>query len=189
MCKRGKLGDIIIIFIIIRRYAAACSVITSLVPLCRQCVTYSCLPTTKDQDGLVALHIGTSAQANLQNQWSSIRSTILQLAGSQVVDVVLEGVRPLPDNCSEMTIYLLQKSALGSTDRISAHTVYTFLQQYLVRNVLLQYCPFCGVVCMKRLQAIQSEVFLCVYVYGWYCNPSVLLDISHYHGNRVISSV
>lgn len=90
----------------------------------------------------MALHLGTGAQTNLQAQWSSIHSALLQLAGPQVVEVVLEGVKPLPDNCSEMTIYLLQKSALGGTDRIPAHTVYDFLQQNMVRNVKL----FCSMV-------------------------------------------
>lgn len=89
----------------------------------------------------MALHLGTSAQANLQTQWSNIRSAILHLVGQQVVDVVLEGVRPLPDNCSEMTIYLLQKSTLGSTDRIPAHIVYSYLQQNLVRNVIVATVP------------------------------------------------
>lgn len=77
---------------------------------------------------------------NLEAQWSSIRSALLQLAGQQVVEVVLEGVKPLPDSCSEMTVYLLRKSALGGTDRIPAHTVYNFLQENLVRSVFLQLC-------------------------------------------------
>lgn len=125
----------------------------------------------------MALHLGTSAQANLQTQWSDIRSTILQLALQQlaevvqVVDVMLEGVRPLPDNCSEMTVYLLQRSMLGSTDRIPAHFVYTFLQQNLVRNVLLDNC-LCpnlhGVDPRFRLPSFRYSVAVCEL---GYCRP------------------
>lgn len=107
-----------------------------LLPSCWQCITYSRLPITKDQDGLVALHVGASTETNLQAQWSSIRSTLLQLAAPLVVEVVLDGVRSLPDSCSEMTIYLLRKSDLGGTDRIPALTVYDFLKDNVVRNML-----------------------------------------------------
>lgn len=92
-------------------------------------IAYSRLPTSRDEDGLVALHVNKSTQ-EAKTVWKMIITTITELLGQLAAHkkIVMEGVRPLPDNCMEITMYISQPASLGSQERIAANVLFNFLQ-------------------------------------------------------------
>ena len=62
-----------------------------------QTVCYSRLPTTRNEDGLVALQFNKS-DGVLLSQQDSIVKTLQDLVGNPNIQVVVDSIRPLPDN-------------------------------------------------------------------------------------------
>jgi len=60
-------------------------------------VCYSRLPEYKDEDGLVALYINKTDEQVAQTKDSIVSSLQAMIANANVA-VVIEGIRPLPDN-------------------------------------------------------------------------------------------
>lgn len=104
-------------------------------PYCRfKAVCYSCLPKYKDEDGLVALYIDKPDKEVSQTRDSVLTSLQSVIANSNVT-VVIEGIRALPDNSTELTIYVTEKSIVGGSHRLSARNLFVYLQANQVSSV------------------------------------------------------
>ena len=90
-------------------------------------------------------------------------STIIDLLGQQAAhkEIVLEGLRPLPDNWSEVTMYISQPTSLGNRERISANVVFNFLQTNKVQT------HSCVCVCTHVLVYVLYTIH--IYVHGYVC--------------------
>lgn len=59
---------------------------------------YSCVPETKDEDGLVALALSKKESEVRSQQQHLVESLHKVLGGNQMISVNVEGVRALPDD-------------------------------------------------------------------------------------------
>ncbi|XP_021324436.1 nucleoporin p54 isoform X5 [Danio rerio] len=108
-------------------------------PFCRfKAVGYSCVPDVRDEDGLLALALGKrEADVRLQQQ-QLVESLHKLLGGAHTLSVNVEGVRALPDDQTEVIIYVVERSPNGSSKRVPASTLYNFLEQVNIKTQLQQ---------------------------------------------------
>uniref|UniRef100_A0A9J8CPJ9 54 kDa nucleoporin n=1 Tax=Cyprinus carpio carpio TaxID=630221 RepID=A0A9J8CPJ9_CYPCA len=108
-------------------------------PFCRfKAVGYSCVPDVKDEDGLVALALNKK-EADVRSQQQQLVETMHKvLGGNPTLSVNVEGVRALPDDQTEMIIYLVERSPNGTSKRVPASTLYSYMEQLNVKSALQQ---------------------------------------------------
>ncbi|XP_041052309.1 nucleoporin p54 isoform X2 [Carcharodon carcharias] len=108
-------------------------------PFCRfKTVGFSCIPSNKDEDGLVALAFNKK-EADIRNQQQLIVESLHKiLGGLQQIMVNVEGIRALPDDQTEMVIYVVERFPNGNSRRVSATNLYSSLEQANVKNNLMQ---------------------------------------------------
>lgn len=106
-------------------------------PFCRfKALGYSCLPKSRNEDGLVAL-ILNKKETDVRPQQQQIVDGLHRIMGSQpTLSVCVEGLKPVAENRSEITMYILERSPNGMTRRIPSLDVYTFLNQSNICPVL-----------------------------------------------------
>ncbi|KAF4099065.1 nucleoporin p54 isoform X2 [Onychostoma macrolepis] len=108
-------------------------------PFCRfKAVGYSCVPDVKDEDGLVALALNKKEADVRCQQQQLVESMHKVLGGNPTLTVNVEGVRALPDDQTEMIIYLVERSPNGMSKRVPASTLYSYMEQMNVKSVLQQ---------------------------------------------------
>lgn len=90
-------------------------------------ICYSQLPSSKNEDGLVALQFKKS-DTDLINQKASLESSLQTIVANANVQVNIDSIKPLPDNCAEVTIYMLEHSTLGSMTRVQATLTCMYLE-------------------------------------------------------------
>ncbi|XP_041107115.1 nucleoporin p54-like isoform X1 [Polyodon spathula] len=108
-------------------------------PFCRfKAVGFSCIPGSKDEDGLVILAFNRKEDdiRNLQQQLVEALHKVL--GGNQTLTVNVEGVKALPDNQTEVLIYVVERSPNGTSKRIPATTLFNYVEQANIKNQLLQ---------------------------------------------------
>ncbi|XP_070552255.1 nuclear pore complex protein Nup54-like [Ptychodera flava] len=99
-------------------------------PFCRfKTVGYSCKPTSKNEDGLVALVIKRKASEIKQQQQQLVDSLFRILGSKPTLSVCVEGVRALPDDKTEVLIYVQERLPTGATKRVTATDLNNFLNQ------------------------------------------------------------
>ncbi|XP_036070414.1 nucleoporin p54 isoform X2 [Oryzias melastigma] len=108
-------------------------------PFCRfKAVGYSCIPVTKDEDGLVVL-ILNKKEADVRAQQQQLVESLHKILGSsQTLAVNVEGVKSLPNDQTEVIIYVVERSPNGTSKRIPASTLFNFLEQANVKAQLAQ---------------------------------------------------
>ncbi|XP_072352412.1 nucleoporin p54 isoform X2 [Scyliorhinus torazame] len=108
-------------------------------PFCRfKTVGFSCIPSNKDEDGLVALAFNKK-EADIRNQQQLIVESLHKiLGGLQQIMVNVEGIRALPDDQTEMVIYVVERFPNGNSRRVSATNLYSSLEQVNVKTLLMQ---------------------------------------------------
>ncbi|XP_067894705.1 nucleoporin p54 isoform X3 [Heterodontus francisci] len=108
-------------------------------PFCRfKTVGFSCIPSNKDEDGLVALAFNKK-EADIRNQQQLLVESLHKiLGGLQQIMVNVEGIRALPDDQTEMVIYVVERFPNGNSRRVSATNLYSSLEQNNVKNHLMQ---------------------------------------------------
>uniref|UniRef100_UPI00398F4961 nucleoporin p54 isoform X1 n=1 Tax=Pristiophorus japonicus TaxID=55135 RepID=UPI00398F4961 len=108
-------------------------------PFCRfKTVGFSCIPSNKDEDGLVALAFNKK-EADIRNQQQLLVESLHKiLGGLQQIMVNVEGVRALPDDQTEMVIYVVERFPNGNSRRVSATNLYNSLEQNNVKSHLMQ---------------------------------------------------
>ncbi|RXN07903.1 nucleoporin p54 isoform X1 [Labeo rohita] len=108
-------------------------------PFCRfKAVGYSCVPDVKDEDGLVALALNKKEADVRCQQQQLVESLHKVLGGNPTLTVNVEGVRALPDDQTEMIIYLVERSPNGTSKRVPASTLYSYVEQMNVKSQLQQ---------------------------------------------------
>uniref|UniRef100_A0A4W3H6W0 54 kDa nucleoporin n=1 Tax=Callorhinchus milii TaxID=7868 RepID=A0A4W3H6W0_CALMI len=108
-------------------------------PFCRfKTVGFSCIPSNKDEDGLVALAFAKK-ETDIRNQQQQLVESLHKiLGGLQQIMVNVEGVRALPDDQTEMVIYIIERFPNGNSRRVPATNLYSLLEQANVKNQLMQ---------------------------------------------------
>uniref|UniRef100_A0A8C2D0J4 54 kDa nucleoporin n=1 Tax=Cyprinus carpio TaxID=7962 RepID=A0A8C2D0J4_CYPCA len=108
-------------------------------PFCRfKAVGYSCVPDVKDEDGLVALALNKKEADVRSQQQQLVESMHKVLGGNPTLSVNVEGVRALPDDQTEIIIYLVERSPNGTSKRVPASTLYSYMEQLNVKSALQQ---------------------------------------------------
>uniref|UniRef100_A0A1A7XQE7 54 kDa nucleoporin n=1 Tax=Iconisemion striatum TaxID=60296 RepID=A0A1A7XQE7_9TELE len=106
---------------------------------CRfKAVGYSCIPVSKDEDGLVVLVLNKKEADVRAQQQQLVESLHKVLGNNQTLSVNVDGVKALPNDQTEVIIYLVERSPNGTSKRIPASTLLTFLEQASVKVQLTQ---------------------------------------------------
>ncbi|XP_029513418.2 nucleoporin p54 isoform X4 [Oncorhynchus nerka] len=115
-------------------------------PFCRfKAVGYSCIPGSKDEDGLVVLALNKKEADVRSQQQQLVESLHKVLGGNQTLTVNVEGVKALPDDQTEVVIYVVERSPNGTSKRIPATTLYSYVEQANTKAQLTQLAVFMSV--------------------------------------------
>ncbi|XP_060926797.1 nucleoporin p54 isoform X2 [Limanda limanda] len=108
-------------------------------PFCRfKAVGYSCSPVSKDEDGLVVLILARK-EADVRVQQQHLVESIHKVLGNNpTLTVNVDGVKALPNDQTEVIIYVVERSLNGTSKRIPASTLFVFLEQGNVKVQLSQ---------------------------------------------------
>ncbi|KAM8872543.1 nucleoporin p54 isoform 3-T4 [Synchiropus picturatus] len=108
-------------------------------PFCRfKAVGYSCVPVSKDEDGLVVLVLNKK-ETDVRSQQQQLVESLHKILGSnQMLSVNVDGVRARPSDQTEVIIYVVERSPNGTSKRIPASTLFTYLEQANVKVQLTQ---------------------------------------------------
>lgn len=105
-------------------------------PFCKfKAVGYSCLPSSRNEDGFVSL-LFNRKEVDIRTQQPQVVEGLHRVFGSRpTLSVCVEGVKPAPDNKSEVTIYIIERAASGVSRRIPTSELFSFVNQ---ANIKLQ---------------------------------------------------
>ncbi|XP_031716091.1 nucleoporin p54 isoform X2 [Anarrhichthys ocellatus] len=108
-------------------------------PFCRfKAVGYSCVPVSKDEDGFVVL-LFNRKEADVRAQQQQLVETLHKVLGSnQTLTVNVDGVKALPNDQTEVVIYVVERSPNGTSKRIPATTLFSYLEQANIKVQLTQ---------------------------------------------------
>uniref|UniRef100_A0A8D0RD61 54 kDa nucleoporin n=2 Tax=Sus scrofa TaxID=9823 RepID=A0A8D0RD61_PIG len=108
-------------------------------PFCRfKAVGYSCMPNNKDEDGLVVLVFNKKETDIRSQQQQLVESLHKVLGGNQTLTVNVEGIKTLPDDQTEVVIYVVERSPNGTSRRVPATTLYAHFEQTIIKTQLQQ---------------------------------------------------
>ncbi|XP_008422001.1 nucleoporin p54 isoform X2 [Poecilia reticulata] len=108
-------------------------------PFCRfKAVGYSCVPVSKDEDGLVVLVLNKKEPDTRAQQQQLVESLHKVLGSNQILTVNVEGVKALPNDQTEVIIYVVERSPNGTSKRIPASTLFAYLEQSGIKAQLTQ---------------------------------------------------
>ncbi|XP_062867846.1 nucleoporin p54 isoform X1 [Trichomycterus rosablanca] len=108
-------------------------------PFCRfKAVGFSCVPSSKDEDGLVVLALGRK-EADVRAQQQHLVDSLHKILGSNPTLMVnVEGVKAMPDDQTEVIIYLVERSPNGTSKRVSATTLFNVMEHANIKAQLQQ---------------------------------------------------
>ncbi|XP_056424680.1 nucleoporin p54 isoform X2 [Hyla sarda] len=108
-------------------------------PFCRfKAVGFSCIPNNKDEDGLVEL-VFNKKEADIRAQQQQLVESLHKvLGGHQTLTVNVEGVKTLPDDQTEVIIYVVERSPNGTSRRVPATVLNNHFEQANVKSNLQQ---------------------------------------------------
>uniref|UniRef100_A0A3P8UFS8 54 kDa nucleoporin n=1 Tax=Cynoglossus semilaevis TaxID=244447 RepID=A0A3P8UFS8_CYNSE len=108
-------------------------------PFCRfKAVGYSCVPLSKDEDGLVILILG-KREADVRAQQQQLVESLHKVLGNhQTLAVNVDDVKALPSDQTEVIVYVVERSLNGTSKRIPATTLFNFLEQANIKVQLSQ---------------------------------------------------
>ncbi|CAH2301499.1 nucleoporin p54 isoform X1 [Pelobates cultripes] len=108
-------------------------------PFCRfKAVGFSCIPNNKDEDGLVAFVFNKKESDLRAQQQQLVESLHKVLGGNQTLTVNVEGVKTMPDDQTEVVIYVVERSPNGTSRRVPATTLHNYFEQANVKANLQQ---------------------------------------------------
>lgn len=108
-------------------------------PFCRfKAVGYSCMPNNKDEDGLVVL-VFNKKETDIRSQQQQLVESLHKVLGAhQTLTVNVEGIKTLPDDQTEVVIYVVERSPNGTSRRVPATTLYAHFEQNNIKTQLQQ---------------------------------------------------
>ncbi|XP_055967224.1 nucleoporin p54 isoform X1 [Sorex fumeus] len=106
-------------------------------PFCRfKAVGYSCMPNNKDEDGLVVL-VFNKKETDIRSQQQHLVESLHKILGAnQTLTVNVEGIKTLPDDQTEVVIYVVERSPNGTSRRVPATTLYAHFEQANIKTQL-----------------------------------------------------
>ncbi|XP_068430724.1 nucleoporin p54 isoform X1 [Clinocottus analis] len=108
-------------------------------PFCRfKAVGYSCVPVSKDEDGFVVLLFSRKEADVRALQQQLVESLHKVLGSNQTLTVNVDGVKALPNDQTEVVVYVVERSPNGTSKRIPATTLFSYLEQANVKTQLGQ---------------------------------------------------
>ncbi|KAG8593438.1 hypothetical protein GDO81_000829 [Engystomops pustulosus] len=108
-------------------------------PFCRfKAVGFSCIPNNKDEDGLVELVFNKKEAEIRAQQQQLVESLHKILGGHQTLTVNVEGVKTMPDDQTEVIIYVVERSPNGTSRRVPATALNNHFEQANVKSNLQQ---------------------------------------------------
>ncbi|XP_029940173.1 nucleoporin p54 isoform X1 [Salarias fasciatus] len=108
-------------------------------PFCRfKAVGYSCVPVSKDEDGLVVLVLNKKEAEVRAQQQQLVESLHKVLGSNQTLTVNVDGVKSLLSDQTEVIVYVVERSPNGTSKRIPASTLFSYLEQANVKLQLTQ---------------------------------------------------
>ncbi|XP_065821837.1 nucleoporin p54 isoform X3 [Labrus bergylta] len=108
-------------------------------PFCRfKAVGYSCSPVSKDEDGFVVLVLNKKEADVRALQQQLVESLHKILGSNQSLTVNVDGVKALSSDQTEVIIYLVERSPNGTSKRIPATTLYSYVEQANIKAQLTQ---------------------------------------------------
>lgn len=87
------------------------------------------MPNNKDEDGLVVLVFNKKETDIRSQQQQLVESLHKVLGGNQTLTVNVEGIETLPDDHTEVVIYVVERSPNGTSRRVPATTLYAHFEQ------------------------------------------------------------
>ena len=108
-------------------------------PFCRfKAIAYNRLFESKDEDGIIGIRF-RQREGDLKEKKTQIEQTFHRiLGGKQELSVHVESIRGLPNDHTEVVLYIAEQSFGGGSRRIPASKVYTFLQSTSSKSQLQQ---------------------------------------------------
>ncbi|XP_049565343.1 nucleoporin p54 isoform X2 [Orcinus orca] len=96
------------------------------------------MPNNKDEDGLVVLVFNKKETDIRSQQQQLVESLHKVLGGNQTLTVNVEGIKTLPDDQTEVVIYVVERSPNGTSRRVPATTLYAHFEQTNIKTQLQQ---------------------------------------------------
>ncbi|XP_046399806.1 probable nucleoporin Nup54 isoform X2 [Ischnura elegans] len=108
-------------------------------PLCRfKTVCYTLVPTAQDSEGLVALVLGGVGEADVRDRQHHVVAALTNALGNKPnLSVVVDAVRALGDNKTQVLCYVNEKGMTNSSRRIPASELAAYLLQAGPRSQLV----------------------------------------------------
>lgn len=123
-------------------------------------VGYSCIPQSKNEDGLVSLIFSRKQNEVCDNQQLIVDALHRILGSKPNIMVCVEGVKPLADDRTEMVIYIQDRQLTGLTSRILASDANQFLNQDAIKNQLINQLSICNVFAKVSMTPDQLKLYL-----------------------------
>ncbi|XP_033111214.1 nuclear pore complex protein Nup54-like isoform X2 [Anneissia japonica] len=108
-------------------------------PFCRfKTVGYSMKPQARDQDGLVRLHFNKK-ENEVKAQQQQLVDNLFRILGNKTdLSVCVEDVKGLPNDKTEVTIYVQQRTPAGKSQRIKASDLFSYFSGGTPKTQLTQ---------------------------------------------------
>ncbi|CAH1776827.1 unnamed protein product [Owenia fusiformis] len=130
-------------------------------PFCRfKAIGYSLLPTSQDTDGLVGIVFNKKESEIKALQQQLVDSLHKILGNKPTLSVCVEGVRQLPDEKTEVILYVLERPAQGPTKRITATELYNFMMSNNIKTQLISQLGVTNLVPKIQMTADQFKQYL-----------------------------
>lgn len=123
-------------------------------------VGYSCIPQSKNEDGLVSLIFSRKQNEVCDNQQLIVDALHRILGSRPNIMVCVEGVKPLADDRTEMVIYIQDRQVTGLTNRILASDANQFLNHDAIKNQLINQLSICNVFAKVSMTPDQLKLYL-----------------------------
>uniref|UniRef100_A0AAY4ESG9 54 kDa nucleoporin n=1 Tax=Denticeps clupeoides TaxID=299321 RepID=A0AAY4ESG9_9TELE len=108
-------------------------------PFCRfKAVGYSCIPGSKDEDGFVVLALSKKEADVRSQQQQFVESLHKVLGGNPTLSINVEGVKTLPDDQTEVIVYVVERAPNGTSKRVPSSTLFSYVEQPNVKAQLQQ---------------------------------------------------
>lgn len=106
-------------------------------PFCRfKVIGYSRLPTASNEDGHLSIEIKKKESEVRAFQQGLVDALHKCLGSKPTLMVCIEGIKPLPDDRSEVVMYVVERHPNGSSRTIPATDVFTHLNQNNIKTQL-----------------------------------------------------
>ncbi|XP_040183476.1 nucleoporin p54 isoform X2 [Rana temporaria] len=123
---------------------------------CRfKAIGYSCIANNKDEDGLVEL-VFNKKEADIRAQQQQLVESLHKvLGGHQTLTVNVEGVRTVPDDQTEVVIYVVERSPNGTSRRVPSSSLQAYFEQ---ANVKANFQQLGVALTMARIELSPAQI-------------------------------